>query len=361
MKVAVIGTVGVPANYGGFETLAENLLTYKKDKSIEYRIFCSSKHYNKKLSTYKGAILTYVPLEANGKTAPLYDMYSLCLALKDCDVILSLGASCSPLLSILKPWIRQRVIINIDGIDTDRAKVKGLTRRLLDWIRRLAAKHADVCVADNQGIVEHVNKEYGCGSKLIEYGGDNAFKITNPTYLKYKYGLNEKSYSFKVARIEAENNIEMILEAFSKMPNETLVIVGNWNRSEFGCKMRESYSVYPNILLLDPIYDPNELNLLRSNCKLYIHGHSVGGTNPSLVEAMNLGLPIIAYDVIFNRATTENSCEYFSSANELRCKVTSLQQDITRLHDISSTMHKIAKRRYTWEIIVSKYEKLYRE
>ena len=110
----------------------------------------------------------------------------------------------------------------------------------------------------------------------------------------------------------------MILEAFSKMPNETLVIVGNWNRSEFGCKMRESYSVYPNILLLDPIYDPNELNLLRSNCKLYIHGHSVGGTNPSLVEAMNLGLPIIAYDVIFNRATTENSCEYFSSANELR-------------------------------------------
>lgn len=109
----------------------------------------------------------------------------------------------------------------------------------------------------------------------------------------------------------------MILQAFAQLPEEKLVLVGNWSRSEFGKRMKTEYSAYKNIMMLNPIYDALEINLLRSNCKIYIHGHSAGGTNPSLVEAMNLHLPIITYGVVYNRETTENRALYFEDAESL--------------------------------------------
>lgn len=109
--------------------------------------------------------------------------------------------------------------------------------------------------------------------------------------------------------------------------------------------------------MLDPIYTPNDLNLLRANCKVYIHGHSAGGTNPSLVEAMNLNLPIIAYDVPYNRSTTENKALYFDGTEQLQELITSI--DKFNLKQISEDMKEIAQRRYRWKVIVSKYEELY--
>ena len=109
--------------------------------------------------------------------------------------------------------------------------------------------------------------------------------------------------------------------------------------------------------LLDPIYDPKKINLLRSNCSLYIHGHSAGGTNPSLVEAMFLGLPIIASDVSYNRSTTEGKALYFKDANDLRSLVLNLSEDVKKR--IALDMKEIATRRYMWSIIAKKYEELY--
>lgn len=359
MKVAIIGTVGVPANYGGFETLVENLLTYKSNPDIQYEIFCSSKRYKNKIKRYKGAKLTYLSLDANGTFAPLYDMVSLAIALSRNDVILALGTACSPLLKIIKPFTKKNIIINLDGIDTNRAKVKGIKRRLLEKIRKIAAQNASICISDNQGIIDFVSKTYHRDSVLIEYGGDNAFFVKNDKLLKSEFNLVPQGYSFKVARIEPENNIELILQAYSELPNETLVIVGNWNRSEFGIKMKIYYSKYPNIHLIDAIYDSNKLNLLRSNCKIYIHGHSVGGTNPSLVEAMSLKLPIVAFDVIFNKETTENKCLYFSDKDTLKKEVSLLSSNKVERDIIAAQMLDIAKKRYTWELITKKYENLY--
>ena len=193
---------------------------------------------------------------------------------------------------------------------------------------------------------------------MIEYGGDNAYPVEDDGTLKSKYGLVKGQYCFKVARIEPENNIEMILQAFVQMPDETIVIVGNWERSEFGKKMKNEYSSYKNIRLLNPIYDGHELNLLRSNCKLYIHGHSVGGTNPSLVEAMNLHLPIIAYDVVYNKETTEYQALYFENIETLIQCVLSMS-DAAKRNSIADTMRSIALRRYQWSIICAKYEGLF--
>lgn len=140
-------------------------------------------------------------------------------------------------------------------------------------------------------------------------------------------------YSVTVCRIEPENNIHVILEAFSKLPEHTLLIVGNWEKSDYGKSLKEKYSAFQNIHLLDPVYEPHTINWLRSNAALYIHGHSAGGTNPSLVEAMNLGLPILAFDCVYNRATTEEKCLYWKNAEELEREVEEMLNQVQ--HDES--------------------------
>ena len=151
------------------------------------------------------------------------------------------------------------------------------------------------------------------------------------------------------------------MKAYSELPEEQLVLVGNWNRSEFGRNMRERYSKFSNIKMLDPIYEPSEINLLRSNCKLYIHGHSAGGTNPSLVEAMNLGLPIIANGVVYNRETTEHKAEYFNDQDKdsLKESIVKLLADNEERKRVAKDMLEIGKRRYTWKRIANLYEKLF--
>lgn len=163
-------------------------------------------------------------------------------------------------------------------------------------------------------------------------------------------------YAFGVCRIEPENNIHIILEAFAKTPPMPLVFVGNWDNSEYGREQKARYSEIPHIRLSDPIYDQEKLNGIRGNCTVYLHGHSCGGTNPSLVEAMYLGLPVIAYDVNFNRETTEGKALYFSSADELRTLCGELND--TELKKLAASMKEIALRRYTWKRISDCYSKL---
>lgn len=360
MKVAIIGTVGVPACYGGYETLVENMLTYKQRKDIEYHVYCSSKVYKNKITEYKGAKLKYVPLNANGPMGIPYDICSYIHALFTCDEILSLGTGCSYVLPFFRIFTRKRIIVNLDGLDNTRAKFSSFPQKIIAGARWLAAKLADVRISDNQGIKEYAKNVYKRDSVLIEYGGDNAVPIHDDIKLNEKYGLKPQGYVFKVARIEPENNIAMILKAFTDMPEETLVIVGNWNKNDYGRKMREKYGQLPNIILLDSIYESSEINLLRSNCKLYIHGHSVGGTNPSLVEAMSLQLPIIAFDVVYNRETTENKAYYFRSSEDLINEVIYLINNQEKRNELASSMKEIADRRYTWKIISNKYESLFK-
>ncbi len=363
MKVAIIGTVGVPACYGGYETLVENLLDYKQNPELQYQVYCSTKVYkNNRPKKYKGAILKYIPFNANGTQAPIYDTLSLIHAYFTCDLILSLGTVGSFILPFIKLFSKKKIIFNLDGLDNERAKFSTFTQKVIGTARKLAAKYGDLCISDNQGIKDYAKRVYHRDSELIEYGGDNAVSVKDNKQLYDRYGLTPQSYSFKVARIEPENNIETILQAYAEMPDEKLVLVGNWNRSEFGRQMKEKYNLLPNMLLLDPIYEKTELNLLRSNCKLYIHGHSAGGTNPSLAEAMSLGLPIIANGVIYNRETTEHKARYFKDRDikSLIEQVNILSSASEARQQIGEAMLEIAKRRYTWRRIANLYERLFR-
>lgn len=356
LRVAVIGTVGVPACYGGFESLVDNLLDYTPP-NVEYTVFCSAKKYETHLETYKGAKLIYLEKDANGKDSILYDFESMKMALHapiNADILLVLGVSGCIFLPYIRRIFKGKIITNIDGLEWRRDKWNFLAKKFLKLSERMAVKYSDVVIGDNKGITDYVKAEYKKDAVLIAYGGNHVFGVEYDSLFE-KYPFCRKPYSITVCRIEPENNIHVILEAFSALPKYTLVVVGNWNKSDYGKSLKEKYSAFANIHLLDPIYEPHTINWLRSNAVLYIHGHSAGGTNPSLVEAMNLGLPILAFDCVYNRATTEEKCLYWKNAEKLEKLVVETLENTAEREKIALAMLEVGKRLYTWKVIADKY------
>jgi len=364
--VAIIGCKGIPGNYGGFETLAENLVL-NLSTQCDFVVYCSRPGYTEHPEEYNGAKLRYLPLDANGVQSIPYDIWSMIDASRKADVLLILGVSGCIFLPILRLFCRGKIFVNLDGMDWKRPKWGWLARKFLKFSEAVAAKFAHGLVADNEVIRDYIREEYGRDSSLVEYGGDNArakFSTSRNAELSvvsmHKHGADEDivetgfdQYAIAVCRIEPENNVHMTLEAFAGNASIPLVFIGNWDNNEYGSKLKNRYAADPNILLLDPIFEPGKLYALRSNASLYVHGHSSGGTNPSLVESMSLGLPVIAYDVVFNRATTENKAVYFSSAESLCEVLDNLEQN--DLQENAARMRELADRRYSWNIVTAKY------
>lgn len=351
-KLAIIGTVGLPAKYGGFETLAE-YLTKHLATQYDITVYCSSKAYPTKLKTYNHARLKYLPLHANGVQSIVYDIISVFNALFYADVLLILGVSGCMVLPLVKLISSKKIIVNIDGLEWKRAKWRATTKWFLKFSEKMAVTYADTIITDNKVIKDYVYDSYQVNSTLIAYGADHTTKETVSTRVRTLYPFLGEKYAFKVCRIEPENNIHVILEAFAKHASLPLVLIGNWNHSAYGGKMRLDYGTRSNIHLLDPIYDQNILNQIRSNCYVYLHGHSAGGTNPSLVEAMYLGLPIVAYGVNYNKETTENKAVYFKDSFELHTILENLPN--LSLTNIGQNMASIAAKRYRWHHISKAY------
>ena len=354
-RVAIIGTQGVPAHYGGFETLAENLIGEAKSSDIEYTVICSSKDLKKDLCEYKGARLLYVGLRANGVQSIPYDIMSMCKVLRGYDVILILGISGCIFLPFVKLLSKTKIIVNIDGLEHRRDKWGKVARWFLKLSESIAVKYADIVVADNKGIQDYVMKTYNRTSALIAYGGDQVIRDVKESCqeeLLKEYDLQRDSYYMSLCRIEPENNCHIVLEAFAES-EKTLVFIGNWDKSEYGTELKKKYVEKPNIRLWNAIYDLDTLYILRNNCSAYIHGHSAGGTNPSLVEAMFFGKPILAFNVVYNKATTYNKASYFSSSEDLVAILKS-----GTLCD-GGEIRQIAQEHYTWQKVVKEYETLY--
>lgn len=359
-RIAIIGTVGLPANYGGFETLAEHLVSDLADE-YDMTVYCSGKKYKKeqRRKTYKGAKLKYIPLNANGIQSIPYDSISIIRSLFTSDVLLVLGVAGAWLLPFVRLFTNKKIIISIDGIEWKRDKWSPLAKAYLWWAESLAVKYSHLDISDNESIQDYTAQRYGSLSSVIEYGGDHTMKVEPTEEDVAKFPILKQTYAFKVCRIEPENNIEMILKAFSKVRATPLVIVGNWENSEYGRNLKEKYHNHPSIHLYDPIYDQRTLDLLRGNCFFYVHGHSAGGTNPSLVEAMNLGLPIVAFGAVYNKTTTENKAMYFHSTEEL---VEVLQDSYyQKVLKVGEQMKEIADRRYLWKIISERYRFLFHQ
>jgi glycosyltransferase involved in cell wall biosynthesis len=355
-KVAIIGVVGLPSKYGGFETLAEYLTQYLSSE-FDMTAYCSSKSYETKVDTHNGARLEYINLNANGVQSIPYDIVSIFKALRYTDTLLILGVSGCIVLPFVRVFSKKRIIVNIDGLEWKREKWGKSAKWFLKFSEKLAVKYADVVVTDNKVIQVYVKTEYAKDSALIAYGSDHVTKELLSDDLKVKYPFLENKYACKVCRIEPENNVHLILEAFSEYEKLNIVMIGNWKNSEYGKKLKEKYSSFENIFLLDPIYDQRILNQIRSSCFIYMHGHSAGGTNPSLVEAMYLGLPIFAYGVQYNKETTQSKALYFNNKDGLLKLLENIDED--KLKIVAQSMKLVAMKNYTWEKISNEYSRLF--
>ena len=350
MNICIIGTVGIPASYGGFETLAEMLVDTKEAK---FTVYCSRKHYQEYPKKYKTANLVYIPFDANGVSSIIYDVFSMLHALiSGHKNFLVLGVSGAIFLPILSCFPKVQIITNIDGIEWRREKWKGLAKTFLKFSEFLAVRFSSQVVSDNDSITNYISEEYQSSCKTIAYGGDHAFRSMANVKLDDIFDTSAP-FALSICRIEPENNVHLILEAFSEEKTRILFI-GNWEKSSYGRVLYNKYKDKINITLSKPIYCLDTLHAFRSKCSVYIHGHSAGGTNPSLVEMMHFSKPIVAFDCSFNRATMEDKGNYFSSSKGL----TKILGESNIIAD-GNDMAEIAKRRYTWKIIRKQYLELF--
>ncbi|MEM6804590.1 MAG: DUF1972 domain-containing protein, partial [Bacteroidota bacterium] len=342
--------------YGGLETLAHNFVLELRDK-YDITVYNSTKNYlpEERTDSWEGAKIKYIPVKPNGAQSVPYDILSMFHAVTRNDVLLVLGVSGCIVLPLLKLFFRKKkIVVNIDGLEWRRPKWGKFAKAYLKLAEKIAVRYADRIIADNAGIQDYVEAVYKKESDMIAYGGDHAKTAEILPEDLAKYSFLKGNYAVKACRIEPENNIEMILEAFSQNDSISLVILGNWVDSAFGMRMRESYSKYKHIFMLDFIRDARVLDMLRSNAYVYLHGHSAGGTNPSLVEAMNLGLCVVAYGgTEFNINTTEQEALYFKNAEELLSHLENLTTEVRE--EVGQKMKALAEVRYTWKAISREY------
>ncbi|RAY77887.1 glycosyl transferase, partial [Enterobacter cloacae] len=204
---------------------------------------------------YKNAELIYLPVNANGASSIIYDVLCLIVCLvKKPDVTLILGVSGCLFLPVYKVFSKSKIIVNIDGLEWRRNKWSKFAKKFLKKSEQVSVNIADVVISDNQAIANYVENEYNKKSEVIAYGGDHAVNLSTPINKE----IQSENYYLGLCRIEPENNIEMILNAFI---NTSLVLkfMGNWDNSDYGRKLKAQYAAYSNIILLDPNYNINEL------------------------------------------------------------------------------------------------------
>lgn len=353
-KVAIIGTVGIPAKYGGFEKLAEHLVTDLHHK-YDMTVYCTAKKYAKaeRIKTYRGARLIYLPIDANGVLGIVYACISILHAIFYADVLVVLGVSGGFMLPFVRIFTSKKIVTSIDGMEWKREKSSKPARPYL-WVAEwMAVKFSHASITDNEASQDYTAIRYNKLSSIIEYGADHTLKVKPTREHLVKYPFLMRPYACNVCRIEPENNVHLMLEAFSLLPRQKLVVIGNWNNSAFGKELRSRFSHFQHLILMDPVYDQRELDVIRGNCYVYIHGNSEGGTNPSLVEAMFLELPVIAFDVAYNRKTTGGKAFYFKSVGSLVDIL--VKKKLSDYKMLAEIMKSIAYRRYTWKVIALKY------
>ena len=359
VKLHIVGTHGVPAKYGGFETLAD-YLCQNLERVFDITVYCNSKKYQEKKSNYFGANLKYLPIDASGVTGIVYDVISFIHACRAADIILYLSPVGSGFVIPLKYIFGKKVVVNHGGLNEwEREKLTWLQKKWAKFNHNVAAHSSNVNIADNYHYKQSLKENFGVESTVIRYGGDHVKKIPQSRKdLHFKYPFTDKKYALSISRAQVDNNLHLILKSFESFISYPLVLISNWNVSDYGKKLYEKYKSSKNIIVLDAIYEKEELDYIRCNAYVYIHSHSRCGTAPSLVEVMNLNLPVISFDIPTNHETTQGKALFFKSAAELKKILLNLDDKV--LESNRSNMYHIASSEYTWRTISSQYNRIFK-
>ncbi len=357
MKIAIIGTRGIPNHYGGFEQLAENLSVMLHQRGHAVTVYNSSLHPYRE-NDFQGVRIVHSndPEDKLGTAGQfIYDLNCIRHCRKqNYDVILQLGYTSSSVWSFLFPK-KVKVITNMDGLEWKRSKYSGPVKRFLRLAEKWAVNNSTHLIADSVGIQKYLSERYRVSSHFIPYGA-TAISEVDATVLS-AYALKPFSYFLVIARLEPENNIETIIKGYllSKV-DEPLVIIGS-TKTPFGKMLKAKYAS-EQVQFREGIYDIHILDQLRYHCKLYFHGHSVGGTNPSLLEAMASKAFICAHQNIFNASVLGTDAVYFNTEHDICELLKNPATYFDRERMSENNLSKI-KTTYTWKAIADAYETVF--
>jgi glycosyltransferase involved in cell wall biosynthesis len=357
MKIAIIGSRGIPASYGGFETFAEELSLRLQKKGEEVSVVCQAAM--NELSEYNGVALHYARFSKEQNPVQYY-RDSLRIASGYADVILVCGVGGSifyPLAGGRKPVI----ITHVDGREELRGKYSFLKKAYVRAAQWFAARFSGHLIADSFAVMEYWKKKYRVAEQkitTIEFGGDHLVPESGSQF--QKFGLETGGYYLVVCRMVPENNVDVILAGFTASGStRKLVFVGEPSGSYGKDLLRHASS---QIIFLRGVYDKAALISLRKNCFAYIHGHSVGGTNPSLLESMAVGNICICHDNVYNRETTEGRLLYFTDSSSLAQRVceAGMMSDTDRSSLSAAAKDRVAGY-YNWDRITDLYFSLFNQ
>ena len=360
LDVAVIGTRGIPANYGGFETFAQELSIRLVSRGHRVTVYGRSHYIDSKVSNYRGVRIRRLPAIRHKylDTVSNTTLAILDALFRSFDVILICNAANA--FSSWLPRLRgQRVVLNVDGIERRRKKWSRLGQEFYRLSERMAVLFPNAVVTDAKTIQNYYLEKYGCVSYFIPYGAD--LGSTESREILRKLQLTEREYFLYVSRLEPENNAHLVMEAYLETGLELpLLIVGDAPYSDdYKSRLRER-SKAGNIRLTGAIYG-NAYKELLSHSLCYLHATEVGGTHPALIEAMGAGTVIIAHDTPENREVLGNGgllCSFQEAgvlANHLRT-VAAARGDFE--HYIEVAQERV-RERYSWEKITDQYEGLF--
>ena len=365
MKIAFISTRGIPNHYGGFEQFAESVSVRLAQRGHDVTVY--SPHYHPfQEKVYQGVKLKHVysPEGWMGSSVGSFFYDYLCLkdALKreDFDIIYDAGyTSIVPayMRFDVRKMTRPVIMTNMDGLEYKRAKYNWWVQRFLLWEERMAVKYSHYLIADNMGIRDYFLEKYGKESRYVAYGADIPEGYHEDCL--QEYGLTKDGYLLIIARMEPEYNIEMAIkgyrasEQYGKRP---LVIVGRLTTT-FGKRLAARYGDDEHVRFVNGIYDTDKLNAIRHFAFAYFHGHSVGGTNPSLLEAMATECFILSHDNVFNRVILGNHAVYFQTEEEVKTILNGLDETVG-LYKEDYTRENLEKvrKQYSWDKVVDDYE-----
>jgi glycosyltransferase involved in cell wall biosynthesis len=354
LKIAIIGCRGIPNFYGGFERLAECLSVALVHKGHDVTVYNSHNHPYQKKDFYGVHVQHCYDAEFRLGTSGqfVYDFNCIKHARKqNNDVILFLGYTSSSIWGKFFP--RNPVIIsNMDGLEWKRAKYGSLTKQFLKIAERWAIRFSDFYIADSVVIQNYLQKKYRIKCKYIPYGSE--IEKANNKALLLPYHVATLDYYLLMARMEPENNIETILDGFYQSSSDKKFIVIGSTQNSFGQKLVNKFKEDKRILFTGAIYDKTVTQTLKYFSHLYFHGHSVGGTNPSLLEAMGSGALIAAHENEFNHSVLQKDAYYFETANDVEQLIESVNRNEKENQMVHNNFLKI-ENQYNWPDIIEQY------
>lgn len=362
MKIAILGTKGIPNNHGGFEQFAEYLSLGLSEKGHEVTVYTPHDHPFQGSHVKKVQIKRfYCPEKSVGAAAHfLYDFLCLRDAVKQpFDIIYEAGyqSSAYAIWYFRNKKTSAKIVTNMDGMEWKRSKWNAIVKKVTRFSEKLAVRYSHTLIADNVGIQNYFSSTYAYKQRItyLPYGAEIVDRFDEQ--ILGEFSLTSKDYFLVIARMEPENNIEMMIQGYlNSGVDHPLVIVGGLN-TKFAKQLLQAYGREKKICFAGAVYDKKKLDALRHFSRAYLHGHSVGGTNPSLLEAMACSCFILSHRNEFNGSVLNQNALYFESASELTNVI--LNMDVVQAEQIFSYKNnnlEEIRTKYNWNHVVDLHE-----